>query len=113
MAAMLAFAVACGGAEKSNDEAVEQTNEVEVAAPVVEEAPVVEAAPVVEESAAVVEAEPKVELQAPAEVKADEKAEAKAEMKDSGLKVSNMTVVEKSEEPKKIEQAGTGAKRVK
>ena len=127
LAAMLGFAVACGGANKAENEAVEEVA-TEVVAPEVEEAPVVEQAPAVEQApkaeAPKAEAQKpatpavkeEVKLEKPADVSANEKVEKPAAI-ESGMKVNTtVKVVEKKEEEKapiKIEQAGSGAKRVK
>ena len=122
LAAMLGFAVACGGANKAENEAVEEVA-TEFVAPEVEEAPVVEQAPAVEQAPkaeaqkpAAPAVEEEVKLEKPADVSANEKAEKPAAI-ESGMKVNTtVKVVEKKEEEKapiKIEQAGSGAKRVK
>ena len=115
-AAMLGFAVACGGANKAENEAVEEVA-TEVVAPEVEEAPVVEQAPKAEaQKPAAPAVKEEVKLEKPADVSANEKAEKPAAI-ESGMKVNTtVKVVEKKEEEKapiKIEQAGSGAKRVK
>lgn len=116
LAAMLGFAVACGGANKTENEAVEEVA-TEVVAPEVEEAPVVEQAPKAEaQKPATPVVKEEVKLEKPADVSANEKAEKPAAI-ESGMKVNTtVKVVEKKEEEKapiKIEQAGSGAKRVK
>ena len=121
LAAMLGFAVACGGANKAENEAVEEIA-TEVVAPEVEEAPVVEQAPKAEAPKAEAQkpatpvVKEEVKLEKPADVSANEKVEKPAAI-ESGMKVNTtVKVVEKKEEEKapiKIEQAGSGAKRVK
>ncbi|MBR2976645.1 MAG: hypothetical protein IKC57_07410, partial [Alistipes sp.] len=80
LAAMLGFAVACGGANKAENEAVEEVA-TEVVAPEVEEAPVVEQAPKAEAPKAEAQkpatpvVKEEVKLEKPADVSANEKVE--------------------------------------
>ncbi len=121
VAAMLGFAVACGPQKSADAEAVEEAQVVETVVEEAAPAPKAEAKAEVEAKAEQTKVAPG--LTKPADVKADEKAAVKEEGKveaekpaatASDFKVNNnVKVVEKKDEPKKIEQAGGGVKRVK